>query len=46
MSANKITGRSAFMAVLKDEGITQIFGNPGILLSAYRNSRKWRKYVS
>ena len=29
MSANKITGRSAFLALLKDEGITHLFGNPG-----------------
>ncbi|MBM3643505.1 MAG: thiamine pyrophosphate-binding protein [Alphaproteobacteria bacterium] len=27
--ANTITGRSAFLAVLKDEGITKMFGNPG-----------------
>ena len=26
---NCITGRSAFLAVLKDEGITHLFGNPG-----------------
>ena len=26
---NSITGRSAFLAVLKDEGITHLFGNPG-----------------
>ena len=26
---NRITGRSAFLAVLKDEGITHLFGNPG-----------------
>ena len=26
---NKITGRSAFLALLKDEGITHLFGNPG-----------------
>jgi benzoylformate decarboxylase len=26
---NQITGRSAFLALLKDEGITQLFGNPG-----------------
>ncbi len=29
MAANKITGRSAFLALLKDEGITHLFGNPG-----------------
>jgi benzoylformate decarboxylase len=27
--ANRITGRSAFLALLKDEGITHLFGNPG-----------------
>ena len=27
--ANLITGRSAFLALLKDEGITHLFGNPG-----------------
>jgi benzoylformate decarboxylase len=26
---NHITGRSAFLALLKDEGITHLFGNPG-----------------
>ncbi len=26
---NRITGRSAFLALLKDEGITHLFGNPG-----------------
>ena len=26
---NRITGRSAFLAVLRDEGITHLFGNPG-----------------
>jgi benzoylformate decarboxylase len=26
---NLITGRSAFLALLKDEGITHLFGNPG-----------------
>lgn len=26
---NKIAGRSAFLALLKDEGITHLFGNPG-----------------
>src|SRR6476620_7790270 len=26
---NRITGRSAFIALLKDEGITHLFGNPG-----------------
>jgi len=29
MSLNSITGRSAFLALLKDEGITHLFGNPG-----------------
>ena len=29
MAANQITGRSAFLALLKDEGITHLFGNPG-----------------
>ena len=29
MVANKITGKSAFIALLKDEGITHMFGNPG-----------------
>ena len=29
MSVNHITGSSAFLALLKDEGITHIFGNPG-----------------
>ena len=28
-SKNRITGRSAFLALLKDEGITHLFGNPG-----------------
>src|SRR3978361_1202862 len=28
-AANRITGRSAFLALLKDEGITHLFGNPG-----------------
>ena len=27
--ANTITGRSAFLALLKDEGVTTLFGNPG-----------------
>jgi benzoylformate decarboxylase len=27
--ANSITGRSAFLALLKDEGVTHLFGNPG-----------------
>jgi benzoylformate decarboxylase len=27
--ANRITGRSAFLALLKDEGVTHLFGNPG-----------------
>src|SRR4051794_25930421 len=27
--ANRITGRSAFLALLRDEGITHLFGNPG-----------------
>jgi len=26
---NTITGRSAFLALLKDEGVTRLFGNPG-----------------
>ena len=26
---NRVTGRSAFLALLKDEGITHLFGNPG-----------------
>src|SRR5207248_1769534 len=26
---NRITGRSAFLALLKDEGITHLVGNPG-----------------
>lgn len=26
---NRITGRSAFLSILKDEGITHLFGNPG-----------------
>ena len=26
---NRITGRSAFISVMKDEGITHLFGNPG-----------------
>ena len=25
----KITGRSAFLKILKDEGVTHLFGNPG-----------------
>jgi benzoylformate decarboxylase len=29
MAVNTITGRSAFLALLKDEGITHLFGNPG-----------------
>ena len=29
MAINRITGRSAFLALLKDEGITHLFGNPG-----------------
>jgi len=29
MAKNQITGRSAFLAVLKDEGVTHLFGNPG-----------------
>jgi benzoylformate decarboxylase len=28
-AANRITGRSAFLALLKSEGITHLFGNPG-----------------
>ncbi|MBT7663651.1 MAG: thiamine pyrophosphate-binding protein, partial [Rhodospirillaceae bacterium] len=27
--SNLITGRSAFLALLKDEGVTRLFGNPG-----------------
>ena len=27
--AQRITGRSAFIALMKDEGITHLFGNPG-----------------
>jgi len=26
---NRITGRSAFLSLLKDEGVTHLFGNPG-----------------
>jgi hypothetical protein len=26
---NRITGRSAFLALLRDEGITHLFGSPG-----------------
>jgi benzoylformate decarboxylase len=29
MALNSITGRSAFLALLKDEGVTHLFGNPG-----------------
>lgn len=29
MTLNTITGRSAFLALLKDEGVTHLFGNPG-----------------
>ncbi len=29
MPRNNITGRSAFLALLKDEGVTHLFGNPG-----------------
>jgi benzoylformate decarboxylase len=29
MALNSITGRSAFLSLLKDEGITHLFGNPG-----------------
>ena len=29
MAANQITGRSAFLALLKAQGITHLFGNPG-----------------
>ena len=29
MTVNSITGRSAFIALLKDEGVTHMFGNPG-----------------
>ena len=27
--SNTITGRAAFLAVLKDEGVRRMFGNPG-----------------
>ena len=29
MARNQITGRSAFLALLKQEGVTHLFGNPG-----------------
>ena len=29
MARNQITGRSAFLALLQDEGISHLFGNPG-----------------
>ena len=29
MPTNQITGRSAFLSLLKDEGVTHLFGNPG-----------------
>ncbi len=29
MPGNRITGRSAFLSLLKDEGVTHLFGNPG-----------------
>jgi benzoylformate decarboxylase len=29
MPLNSITGRSAFLSLLKDEGVTHLFGNPG-----------------
>ena len=29
MSSNKISGKSAFLSLLKDEGVTHLFGNPG-----------------
>lgn len=29
MTVNQITGRSAFLALLQDEGVTHLFGNPG-----------------
>ena len=29
MKINNITGRSAFLALLKEEGVTHLFGNPG-----------------
>jgi len=29
MGINEITGRSAFLALLKEEGVTHLFGNPG-----------------
>ncbi len=28
-SSNTITGRSAFLALMRDEGVTRMFGNPG-----------------
>jgi len=28
-TSNTITGRSAFLALMKDEGVTRMFGNPG-----------------
>ena len=27
--SNNITGRAAFLSVMKDEGVTRMFGNPG-----------------
>lgn len=29
MARNQITGRSAFLSILKDEGVSHLFGNPG-----------------
>ncbi|MFK7944096.1 MAG: thiamine pyrophosphate-binding protein [Paracoccaceae bacterium] len=29
MPGNRITGRSAFLSLLQDEGVTHLFGNPG-----------------
>jgi len=29
MAVNQITGRSAFLSLLKDDGVTHLFGNPG-----------------
>src|SRR4051812_22730545 len=29
LSMNRITGRNAFLALLQDEGVTHLFGNPG-----------------
>src|SRR6202044_2676821 len=37
---NRITGRSAFLALLKDEGITHLFGNPGTTELPIMHARK------